>query len=446
MNSTHNPVERFFSRKWAVALPLLALALFIFLVYYRTISGAFQLDDEVWIINNPVIRNLSNLPAMLWGQRGLTMASLALNYAVGGLDPRGYHLVNIFIHIINAILVYIFLAQTLSLAGMERGRAGLIAILSAALFSLHPVQTQAVTYVVQRMESLCALFSLLGLIVFIRGARSSSALKRYVYFAFTTLSYIAAFYSKEIAITLPLLILLHDIYFMSKGSFREVLKKWPLYAALGVFSIFFIVNTVAPLGGFSDVSEKSVMETAPAPVPTGEDNRYAGIPALKSLPTAGFGVTTTTPYEYFLTESNVLLYYYSLLVLPMNQNIDYDFPVSRGLFKRPEVHEGTRLTIPLPPPVVSIIIHASFLALAIILFFLSQRKSAPAKRCVSFFIIWFFVILLPTSSFIPIVDVIFEHRLYLASLGYALILTLLLEKALSCAGDRGSAPASSKKH
>ncbi len=437
--------EGFLEKSWGAPLLLLVLALVIFLAYCQTIHGPFQLDDEVWIVKNPAIKNLSNLPSILLAQRGLTTASLALNYAMGGLDPRGYHLVNIFIHIINAVLVYLFVAQTLGLAGLAKARARLLGISAAAVFSLHPVQTEAVSYIVQRMESMSALFSLLALLAFARGAAAALSTKRYACYALATAAYVAAFYSKEIAITVPGLILLYDICFVAQGSVRALIGRWPLYAVLGGLSLFFVINTVAPLGGFNDVSSQSQRETAPsaAPAPTGE---YADLPALKQLPTAGFGVTSITPYQYFLTESNVLLYYYTLLIFPARQNIDYDFPVSRGLFERPHPRPGTRLLIPLPPPIVSLALHAALLVLAAFLFVRSLRRTAPRARCFSFFIIWFYLVLAPTSSFVPIVDVIFEHRLYLASLAYAVMLAFLVEKVLLGTADRAGAISSSKKH
>lgn len=411
-------------------MALLLLSIVIFLAYFKTIHGAFQFDDTIWITNNPVIRSLANLPAILMAQRGLTTATLALNYAMGGLNVAGYHLVNIAIHIINTILVYVLLCKTFSLTDFTLPRARLLSLSCAALFSLHPVQTQAVTYIVQRMETLSALFTLLALISFAWAARAASPVKKYILYAIIPMAYIAAFYSKEIALTLPVLIVLYDIYFINPGAPGKILEKWPLYALLFVLLMFFAITTVAPLGGFSDVSQDTALATATVKTPEIAAKEYADLPPLTSFPTAGFGVPSTTPYQYFLTEANVLLYYYSLLILPMNQNIDYDFPLSKGLWEWPQPNKGTRLTIPLPPPALSILIHLALAALAVFMFLRSLIQKNPTGRYISFFIIWFFIILSPTSSFIPIIDPIFEHRLYLASVGYAVILTLVLEKLL----------------
>ncbi len=113
--------------------------------------------------------------------------------------------------------------------------------------------------------------------------------------------------------------------------------------------------------------------------------------------------------------------------MPVNQNVDYDFPISKGLFKRPVARGGAVLNIPLPPPIVSLFIHAAIIALAIYLFIKSREKGRGRGRVASFFILWFFIILSPTTSFVPIADVIFEHRLYLPSLAYAVILIICLE-------------------
>ena len=132
-------------------------------------------------------------------------------------------------------------------------------------------------------------------------------------------------------IVLPAIMALYDLYFLSGGRPGGLLRRWPLYATLAVLCLFFTVRTVAPLGGLG----RGGGPGAGAPGTTPPQTRYAPIPALTRLPTAGFGVTTTTPGEYLLTESNVVLYYIALLVLPINQNIDYDFPVSRGPLETP---------------------------------------------------------------------------------------------------------------
>ncbi|MBE9531687.1 MAG: hypothetical protein IME98_02650, partial [Proteobacteria bacterium] len=131
----------------------------------------------------------------------------------------------------------------------------------------------------------------------------------------------------------------------------------------------------------------------------------------------------------------VITYYMALLLVPINQNIDYDFPISNSLFASPEHREGARLIYQIPAPVVSLIIIIVILALALYLLIRSglfsfggeEPGTGSRGRIASFFILWFFIALSPTSSFIPIIDVIFEHRLYLASIGFFVIAVLTLD-------------------
>jgi hypothetical protein len=337
----------------------------------------------------------------------VTIATFALNYAVGGINVVGYHLVNTAIHIANGIMLYFLVFLTMNITrkaggGVDELWSKRIAICAALLFTVHPIQTQAVTYLVQRMEILASLFYLLALLLFIKGAATSSAERRALLYGGVVLSYILGFASKEIAITLPAILLLYDFTFIARGNLRGLLKRWPLYGMLTALLILFVVKTLIPLGGFSDVSAAS----------------------------AGFGVKSIAPLEYLFTQFNVLIYYIILLIVPRIQNLDYDFPVSHGLFEMPQIKDGTALNFPLPPPFVSLIVLLLVVGCGIYLYVRSAGADGRRGRIVSFFIFWFFILLSPTSSFIPIVDVIFEHRLYLASAGFFVILAIGLDALL----------------
>src|SRR3990172_3782005 len=144
---------------------------------------------------------------------------------------------------------------------------------------------------------------------------------------------------------------------------------------------------------------------------------------------AGFSVQSITSKEYLFTQFNVLIYYITLLFVPINQNLDYDFPISKGLFEVPGVKQGTVLNIPIPPPIVSLIIILAIIGFAIYLL-LKRRtdNNHGARSLISFFILWFFIILSPTSSFVPIIYVMFEHRLYLASVGFFVLFSLAFDR------------------
>ncbi|MFQ5585924.1 MAG: hypothetical protein ACE5GF_03780 [Thermodesulfobacteriota bacterium] len=406
-------MERFFEGKRFHYIAGLLVAVAVLVVYANTFTSTFHFDDIPHIVENYRIRSLGNIPALLLGHRGVTMVTFALNYAVGGLDVVGYHLVNTVVHIVNGTMVYLLVFLTLNVVqqtgeGVDEFRSKRIAICAALLFSVHPIQTQAVTYVVQRMEILASLFYLLALLLFVKGATASAARKRVLLYGGVVLSYILGFFSKEVAITLPAVILLYDFTFISRGRVKGLVERWPLYTILTVLLLLFVVTTLIPLGGFGDVSEVS----------------------------AGFTMKNIAPGEYLFTQFNVLIYYIILLIIPRIQNLDYDFPVSSGLFEAPQIREGTVLNFPLPPPVVSLIVFLVIMGIALYLF---RRHGGDGRRgrLVAFFIFWFFILLSPTSSFIPIKDVIFEHRLYLASAGFFVILAIGFDALFSRVEGRG---------
>ena len=394
------------------------LILVVFLVYSNTFNASFHFDDTPHIVENYQIRNLGNIPEILKGQRGVTMATFALNYAAGGLNVVGYHIVNISIHAVAAVLAYFLVFLTLGSLTEDETWAKRIAAYSALLFAVHPVQTQSVTYIVQRMESLASLFYLAALLFFIKSAKCSDSGKRIALYAGVAIAYVLGVMSKEIAITLPVIALLYDYYFIAKGEVKGIFARIPVYAILAIISVIFIVVFIVPLGGFGDLSEES-----------------SGI-AVGMAPSAGFGVKSISPLEYLFTQFNVIVYYIALLLAPINQNLDYDFPVSRGLFEMPVVKEGTVLNIPILPPVVSLSILLAIVAVAVWLFFRYKRTGEPRALVISFFVFWFFIILAPTSSVVPIIDVIFEHRLYLASLGFFVIFAVCLDWFFDWLGGR----------
>ncbi|OGP35958.1 MAG: hypothetical protein A2X87_04770 [Deltaproteobacteria bacterium GWC2_42_51] len=396
-------IEKVFENKRFHLIAGLLIGVLTLLVYSNTFYASFHFDDTPQIVENYKIRNLGNLPEIIRGNRGISIATFALNYAIGGLNVVGYHIINLTIHVINGILIYFLIFLTLSridlgtdfksVPNKVRDRAKKIAIYTALLFAVHPIQTQAVTYIVQRMEILASMFMLIGILFFIKGAETEKTAKRALFYGVVALSYLLGFYSKEIAITLPALILLYDYCFLASGDIKKIAGRLPLYLVLLAMLAFFATRTLTGL-----------QET-----PGGS---------------AGFGVQSITAKEYLFTQFNVLAYYITLLLVPINQNLDYDFPISKGLFEIPLVKEGTILNYPIPPAFVSLVILLAIIGFAVYLFTRHAEHITRRSRSIAFFILWFFIILSPTSSFVPIIDVIFEHRLYLASAGFFFLFSL----------------------
>lgn len=438
-------MQRIFSHRLFTPAFLGALAIAVLLTYSNTFTGAFQFDDIPSIKENSFIHDIGNFWTILKVRRGLTLATFALNYAFGGMNTIGYHAVNVLIHVINAFLAYFVIYYALTYSGSDEARSKRLSALTVLLFALHPIQTQSVAYISQRMETLASLFYLLAVLLLVKGARAGSSGKRAALYAGVAASYALGFHSKEIAITLPAAVFLYDLYFISGLSFKKTLSRWPLYLVLAGMLVFFGIYTVKGLGGFGDVSKESSVNVVSEPqkaalkavapsidVPVQKEKPKAGL-------TAGFTVQGLSKKDYLLTQFNVLVYYVALMAAPAYQTLDYDFPVSRGLFETPKVNEGTLLVMPIPPPFLSLLILLSFIAAAAYLFFRSRKTGGLTGRLISFSVFWYFIILSPTSSFIPIIDVIYEHRVYLASLGFfaifVSIVELLAQKAFPASSD-----------
>ncbi|MDO8426434.1 MAG: hypothetical protein Q7T24_02825 [Deltaproteobacteria bacterium] len=424
-------MRRLFLSRYFHLLAALAIALLTIIAYSNTFQASFHFDDHPQIIKNNNLKSI-NLN-IIKETRGLTYLTFAVNYALGGLDVTGYHIVNTSVHIINSILAYWLLIATFGFIEKDDAWARRIAFFSALIFALHPIQTQAVTYIIQRMESLSSLFYLSALLFFVKAAGSERPSKRVIFYALVGASYLLGFYSKETTFTLPAIIMLYDLYFVSRGSLKKLVLRWPLYGALAALFIFFTVNTIMPLGGFGDLSKESAVEVSSPTVD-------ASVPTMPREESAGFKVTYISPKEYLLTQFNVVVYYISLLAFPANQNLDYDFPRATGLFKAPMPHKGAALNIPMLPPVLSLSILLFILGLGLFLYFRSKGEAGGDRRLISFFIFWFFIILSPTSSLIPIIDVIYEHRLYLASLGFFTVFVILADMLLRTAFRAKEAP------
>jgi len=379
------------ANKYAHLIRIIVIAFFTFLAYSNSFDSAFHFDDYSSIITHPYIKSINNIPYFFYYNgsplisRPVTMATFAVNFAIGGLDPFSYHVMNFFIHLANAILVYILLIFTL------RNRSAKwmnISLLAALMFAVHPIQTQAVVYIVQRAEILSAFFYLLALVLFIKASLNkveakvkikSSSTSTLTFYSLSILSSVLAMGSKEIAVTLPVVILLYDFFFLSGGDIKALSRRWPVHL------LFFL--TLLPLMYFMGVS----LITS-----------FISTDAVQLPPTSIIDPETSSisRQEYFLTQFRVIWTYIKLLILPINQNLDYNYGLSRGLLA----------------PLTTLFGVIGITALFGLAVFLFKRQ-----KVISFFILWFFLILAPTSSVAVLPDVIFEHRMYLPSLGYFVI-------------------------
>ncbi len=366
-------------------LYIVLIAFLSVLIYSNTFSVPFQFDDLSYIESNTGIKNFDVLLES-W-QKGLGIKArivglytFFLNYHFHKFTLFGYHLVNLLIHVLNGILVFLVTKLILSSRKINRNNVpiedeSLVAFLVAILFVVHPIQTQAVTYISQRFASLATLFYLLSVYFYCRARLSSTVKGRVVSFTIAFSSAVLGLFTKEIVFTLPIMILLIEGFFFSAEGLFNKKKAW--IKIIFCFAIIFLL-LIVPWAFKFDVNKVIFGYEAPSQSHAGD---------------------VITFENYFITQFKVIITYLRLLMLPVNQNLDYDYPVSKTLFE----------------PATFI----SFLAIvAILLFgFLIYKKN----RLISFGIFWFFITSSVESSIIPIRHVIFEHRIYLPSFGFFLV-------------------------
>jgi tetratricopeptide (TPR) repeat protein len=349
---------------WSKAIPLIILTGLI--AYCNSFTKAFVFDDYYWIVDNVTINDAASYLQSM-GNRYLTALSLLINQRLGGNNVLGYHLFNVAVHIGAALALFGIVRRTLLLSrwgGRYQRSAPWLALAVALFWLVHPLQTQSVTYIAQRCESLMGLFYLLTLYCVLRGAQSSSGLRWAWYGAalvFETLGMV----SKEVMATAPVVIFLYDWLFLA-GSLRELLRKrGVLYVFLLILPVLLVYQVVTP--GAVDPGEQAPQRTA------------------------GFDYPLITPLHYAMTQPGVILHYLQLAFWPAPLCFDYeDWPVAQ-----------TASEILVPAVVLGVLLVATVWALV--------RKS-----WLGFVGAWFFLILAPTSSIVPIAAVAFDYRMYLS--------------------------------
>ena len=361
------------------------------LAYSGALHGAFVFDDWSGVRDKLAIRDLGQAASGWQDYLGLPSRwfgtlTFALNYRLGGLNPFGYHALNIAIHLAAGLTLYTLVVLTFEAPRLRGSTAAplrrTIALVAAALFVAHPLQTQAVTYVVQRYSSLSALLYLATVAQYARlrlraGPGRGNRLATAAAYAGMLVTALLAMKTKETAFTLPVAVALYELLFLADRWPRRLLYLAPVLATLPVIPIG-LVGAHTPVGTL-----------------------------LAEATQAARVQTTLSRADYLATELPVLVSYLRLLVWPAGQSIDHDVAF-RHSFASPAVL-GSGIAL---------------LALAGLAVWLAGRAARrgprgldPAALLAAFGIAWFFVTISVESSVIPIVDPMFEHRMYLPSAG-----------------------------
>jgi tetratricopeptide (TPR) repeat protein len=355
---------------------LLFLSLLVIIIYAQTLNSPFVFDDKVHIVSNRHIRisdlTLRNLADAAFKspapQRPLSNISFALNYYLHGYSLPGFRLVNILIHISTGILLYLLVKTTLHTPALRSSddQRIWIAFFTAAIWMVHPLHTESITYIVQRMNGMAAMFYVLSILLYARFRLSASHRYKWWLLASCILAALLALASKQIAATLPFVILAYEGYFFRRANTK-------IFIASLVGCLFMTAGIIFMLLGSNPIDQIL----------------------------SGYGYREFTLAQRLLTQPRVVMFYLSLLLWPSpgRLNLDHDFVLSRSLME----------PISTAPAICAI-------AAAMVLCGLTAKK----QPLVSFGILWFFVNLVIESSIIPL-EIIFEHRTYLPSMMLCLI-------------------------
>lgn len=352
---------------------ILLLIFVSLIVYANSFKNEFVWDDESLIENNNLIRDYRNIIRIFTTHlfagvnsksnfyRPIQNLSYLFDYLIWRLNPLGYHITNTVIHIINSILAY-FIILIIS-------KNNLISLLTSLLFSVHPIHTEAVTYISGRADPLCVLFGLLSISMFLKYRLAEIRLKQVLYYSISLVAFVLSLLSKEIAVIFPFLIILSDYVVTFK-------KKRSLYSYL----IFFLILSIY-----------GILRNTALKFPSNES-------ILASL----------SIHSRLFTTVYVITQYFWIILFPFNLHMERQVTPAISFFE--------------PRIILSIVF------LFLISFFI--LRNIRKLKLISFGVGWFFISLLPVSNIFPLNALMAEHWLYLPSLGIFFIIAIGLNRLI----------------
>ncbi len=358
---------------------IILIAISCLLPYFNTLFAHFVWDDNIFIVSNPYMHSFKFLPQFFFQDfwkvgiqttnsgyyRPLLAASFMLDYAIWGVRPFGYHLTNLILHILGGILIFLFVEMLL--------KDRLISFSSALLFSVHPVHTESVSFISGRVDLLPLIFYLLSLILFLKYISG----KKTIFYLLSLFCFFISLLTKEMAITLPLIVLVIDYLFVSKRKIKDVIKNFPRFHVgfFVVVGLYFLIRAYTIDWSFV----------------IGNTHSFSSFLPGKSH------------YWRLFTAIKILTFYIRLLFFPYGLKVNYFFSPANSLFE----------------PVV-------LLGVAILSFFIFVALNNFKKHPMVFFsIIWFFITVLPVSAIFPIGNIFAERYMYIPSLGFCIAIGFL---------------------
>ncbi|HHT9142816.1 MAG TPA: tetratricopeptide repeat protein [Candidatus Wujingus californicus] len=351
--------------------PYIILSSISIIVFSNSMNNGFVYDDSVTIVNNCLIKSWNNFHNVfsfnyfiLSGElsyRPVVTLTYFIDYFIWGTKSTGFHLTNIFLQLANSLLLYVLIKQIT--------KSSKIALISALLFTTHPVLTETVNSISYREDLLAVFFSIIAFILFLKSDNRILGKNKFIiYYAASLVSYLFALFSKEVAITLlPILILL-NIFYSSPGTTLQTI----LIRIKGIYIGYFLITCAyltIQFGIFRNVY-----------------------------------VRLDQPQQGLFVMLKVFAYYIKLLFLPFNLNADYVVP-------------------PLTEGITAFVISIMLLITVVIIII----RLCNGNNQYRFFTILFFIALLPVSNIIPIGNIMAERYLYFPTIGFFVAIGILTE-------------------
>lgn len=370
------------------AIHLFFIILITSLVYINILQNEFVWDDNQFILDWQETKSFGNTVSLLKGStapghggvyRPLRGIFYAISYKLWKLNPVGYHVQSILVHLSCTMLVYLIAKKIIKNKN--------IAFMSSLLFGVHPIHTEAITFITASFDIIGVIFFLGSFYLYLKA--QSNEHKRKLNYILSVICALIAFFSYELALTLPLLIILHDLCFNSeKSKIRSLFSKKKIYSAYVVSAALYLFIRLFVLD-----------------IPSGRGNYLAD-----------------SFYLTMLAMTKAFVRYMQLLLFPVNLSINHT--VSGGIlaFMQSDVNleRVTSQSIFNLDVLFSIALIAFLIVIAV--------KSFKKHPLISFSIAWFFIALLPVSNILPQFFILAEKYLYIPSFGFCLLLSFMINK------------------
>lgn len=383
-------------------LPLLIVESITALFYLPSLWYPFQFDDVAHVTKRFAIRYDNPLTRWWYNRRWLGDWINSVNFRMGEFDPLTYRITNVCIHMATGALVYylvLIMCNSLERSLAQR-YSHFIAFCTTGLFLMHPLQTQAVSYVIQaRIEGIASFFILFNILLFVRYTQAKTPTSRILMLALLTVTTVLSCGTKEIFVLTPVLMALVDFAFLSRGSIHSMIKnRGMFYLVYGLFFGALIAWYIFDFRIFPAAGKAAGFQAGLSDLLSNENNLGN---VLTDDPNGRI-----TPINFFISQFRTIAHYFNLIFWPFGMSVEYDWVLVRNFV-------SSDVLLPL----------AQLLAIASIAFYSIMRRQLILA---GFGLVWFFVVLSPRSSFIPSAELVCDYKSYLAVVGVFMALGVLM--------------------